>query len=215
MLLTPGLSLPFHCQGLRTNPDLLSSILSWLLCGWGGRRPQDGSQAPSTHCHAAPSSTPSPHPSCRQHVRGALQPWRRHTRRRSRTCSGSTSGSWRSCGRKRTACWQRKQLPPFQVWGQPCADGEGCLLQGGGAAQGWDEGWTVIRGRQGSAGVLDGVPSSGSSLGLVCISLPVTACDRFSVPSQKGINHSLLLPQQIPCLVLLGVLKHSGSASLH
>lgn len=62
-----------------------------------------------------PGQPPSPRPFCRQHVKGALQPWRRHTRRRSRTCSGSTSESWRSCGRRKIACWQKKQLPPFQV----------------------------------------------------------------------------------------------------
>lgn len=76
---------------------------------------------------------------------------------------------------------------------------------------GWDEGWMGIRGRQGRAGVLDGVPSPGSSPGSVCLSLPVTVCDHFSVPSQKGINHSLLVPQRSPRSVLLGLLKRSGS----
>lgn len=60
-----------------------------------------------------------------------LPPWKRHIRRRSRTFRGSTSGNWRSCGRRKTACWRRRRRPPSQVGAGPESEGGGHTLSGG------------------------------------------------------------------------------------
>lgn len=60
-----------------------------------------------------------PFASYRLRASGGLLRWKKRTRRRSRTCRGSTNGSWRSCERRRTACWLRRRQPPSQVGAGP------------------------------------------------------------------------------------------------
>lgn len=75
----------------------------------------------------------------RPRASGGLQPWKRHTKRRLRTCRGSTSGSWRNCGRRRTASWLRRQRPPSQVGVAHPGMGDGLSLS-------WAQALTLLQG---------------------------------------------------------------------